>query len=157
MVGSRRRVRRGLSFSGLRAQSCEDGAAIVAYEKGAAMPLFTFEVLGPDDLLLVADKRDLPSSAEAWGHLEVLALQLRQHSEVRFRVKDPDGIAIILTGIANPIASIERCRHVACPIKDLLAGRDGGRRESCAPCMSIALAEIPWLDLPESLRRPRVR
>jgi hypothetical protein len=121
------------------------------------MPLFTFEVLGPDDLLLVADKRDLPSGGEAWGHLEVLALQLRHHSEVRLRVKDPDGIAIILTGIANPIASIERCGNVACPIKDMLAGRDGGRPEACAPCISIALAEIHWLDLPESLRRPPVR
>ncbi len=35
------------------------------------MPLFSFEVLGPDGSNLVADKRDLPSSAEVWGHLEV--------------------------------------------------------------------------------------
>jgi hypothetical protein len=121
------------------------------------MPLFTFEVLGPDGFLLVADKRDLPGSAEAWGHLEVLALQLRQHNEVRLRVKDPEGTAIILTGIANPIASIERCRNIGCPIKDLLAGRGGERLAACAPCMSIAVAAIPWLDLPESLRRPPVR
>jgi len=121
------------------------------------MPLFTFEVVGPDDLTLVADERDLPSSAEAWGHLEVLALQLRRHSQLRLRVKDPEGVVIIRTGVAPPIASIERCRNVACPIKDLLAGRGGEGRETCAPCMSIAVAEIPWLDLPEPLRRRSFR
>jgi hypothetical protein len=131
-----------------------DGEASSYIGKGATMPLFTFEVLGSDGDLLVASKRDLPGSAEAWGHLEVLALQLRQHNEVRLRVKDPDGIAIILTGIANPIASIERCRNLACPIKDLMAGRGGERLGACAPCMSIAVADIPWLDLPQSLRRP---
>jgi hypothetical protein len=122
-----------------------------------AMPRFTFEVLGPDNLLLVADERDLPSSAEAWGHIEVLALQLRRHSQLRLRVKDQDGVAIILTGIAASIASIERCRNVECPIKDLLAGCGGGRPEACAPCMSIPVAEIPRLDLPWALRRLPIR
>ena len=117
------------------------------------MPLFTFEVLGPDDLLLVADERDLPSSAEAWGHLEILALQLRRHGTLRLRVRDADGIAIILTGIATPIASIERCRNIPCAIKDLLAGRGGARSQDRAPCMSHTLAEVPRLDLPESLIR----
>jgi hypothetical protein len=119
------------------------------------MPRFTFEVWGSDDLLLLADERDLPSGAEAWGHLEVLALQLRSNSRVRLCVKDPDGVVIIRTGLAATIASIERCPSVACPIKDLLAGRGGARLDDCAPCMSIPVAEIPRLELPEPLcRRP---
>jgi hypothetical protein len=27
----------------------------------------------------------------------------------------------------------------------------GARRRACAPCMSIPLSEIPWLDLPDTL------
>ena len=121
------------------------------------MPLFTFEVVGPDDLTLVADERDLPSSAEAWGHLEVLALQLRSYDQVQLRVKDPDGVVIIRTGVATSIATIEVCRNAACPIKDLLAGRSDLRPEARAPCMSIAVSDIPRLDLPERLPRPSDR
>jgi len=117
------------------------------------MPLFTFEVLGSEGNLLAAGKRDLAGSGEVWGYLEVLAIQLRQRPDVRLRVRDADGAPIILTGIANPIASIERCRKTTCPIKDLLAGVGGERLEACAPCMSIPVSEIQWLDLPEWLRR----
>ena len=121
------------------------------------MPRFTFEVLGLDDLVLVADERELSSGSEAWGHLEVLALQLRWHRQLRLRVKDTDGVVIIRTGIVASIASIERCRNVECPIKDLLAGRGGVRSGACAPCMSIPVAEIPRLELPASRHPLSVR
>jgi len=113
------------------------------------MPLFSFEVLGPDGSNLVADKRDLPSSAEVWGHLEVLAIQLRRHRDVQLCVKDSDGSIIILSGVGIPIATIEKCRWTTCPIKELLAS--GARTRACAPCMSIPVSEIPWLDLPDML------
>jgi len=113
------------------------------------MPLFSFEVLRPDGSNLVSDKRVLPSNAEAWGYLEVLAVQLRRHRDVQLCVKDSDGSIVILSGIATLIATIERCGRTTCPIKDLLAS--GARRRACAPCMSIPLSEIPWLDLPDTL------
>ena len=112
------------------------------------MPLFSFEVLGPDGSNLVADKRDLPSNAEVWGHLEVLAIQLRRHRDVQLCVKDSDGSIVILSGIGIPIATIERCRWTTCPIKELLAS--GARTCACAPCMTIPVSEIPWLDLPDT-------
>ena len=84
------------------------------------MPLFSFEVLWPDGSNLVADKRDVPSNVEVWGHLEVLAIQLRRHRDLQLRVKDADGSIVILSGIL-PIATIERCRRTTCPIKELLA------------------------------------
>ena len=113
------------------------------------MPLFSFEVLRPDGSSLVADKRDLPSNAEVWGHLEVLAIQLRRHRDVQLCVKDSDGSIVILSGIDIPIATIERCRRTTCPVKELLAS--GARTRACAPCMSIPVSEIPWLDLPDML------
>ena len=113
------------------------------------MPLFSFEVLWPDGSNLVADKRDVPSNVEVWGHLEVLAIQLRRHRDLQLRVKDADGSIVILSGIGVPIATIERCRRTTCPIKELLAS--GVRTCACAPCMSIPVSEIPWLDLPDTL------
>ncbi len=113
------------------------------------MPLFSFEVLRPDGSNLVADKRDLPSNAEVWGHLEVLAIQLRRHRDVQLCVKDSDGSIIILSGVGIPIATIEKCRWTTCPIKELLAS--GARTRACAPCMSIPVSEIRWLDLPDML------
>ncbi|HKN27056.1 MAG TPA: hypothetical protein VJY34_03905 [Roseiarcus sp.] len=112
------------------------------------MPLFSFEVSRPDGSNLVADKRDLPSNTEAWGHLEVLAIQFRRHRDVQMCVRDSDGSIVILSGIAILIATIERCGRTMCPIKDLLAS--GARRCECAPCMSIPVSEIPWLDLPDT-------
>ena len=52
----------------------------------------------------------------------------------------------------SPLSSnpSKRCRNVACPIKDLLASPDqeiGAR----ATCMSIAVLDIPRLDLPAAL------
>ena len=118
------------------------------------MPLFTFEALLTDGANIVADTRDLPSSAEAWGPLEVLAIQLRQRKEVLLRVKDKDGLNVILTRVANAIVSIERCRKTTCPIKDLLAVRGGEQLDACAPSKSIPVSEIPSPDLPDSLLSP---
>jgi hypothetical protein len=110
------------------------------------MPLFTFQVLWPGGRVLASDRRDLPSSAELWGHLEVIAIQLRRHKDLRLVVRDKHDEIVALTGIANVLVSLERCRQLTCPIKDLLAGRDE-RLGNCAPCMSIAVREIPGLDL----------
>ena len=120
-------------------------------DRGASksMPLFSFEVLRPDGSNVVADERDLPSNAEIWGHLEVLAIQLRRHRDLQLRVKDLDGSIVVLSGIDIAIATIERCRRTTCPIKELLAS--GARICACAPCMSIPVSEIPWLDLPDML------
>jgi hypothetical protein len=117
------------------------------------MPLFTFQVLWPDGRVLADDRRDLPSNAELWGNLEVIAIQLRRHRDLLLVVRDEDDGIVALTGIANVIVSIERCRHATCPIKDLLAARDE-RLGACAPCMSIAVREIPRLDVPDALLRP---
>ena len=119
------------------------------------MPLYSFEVVRADGSNLVAAKRDLPSNAEAWGYLEVLAIQFRRHRDVQMCVRDSDGSIVILSRIAILIASIERCARTTCHVKDLLAS--GARRRVCAPCMSIPVSEIPWLDLPgsfQSVRRP---
>lgn len=113
------------------------------------MPLLSFEVLRPDGSNLVASKRDLPSIADAWGHLEVLAIQLRHRRDVQLCVRDSDGSIVILAGITVVIATIERCGRTGCPIKDLLAS--GARSCLCAPCMSIPVSEIPWLDLTDTL------
>jgi len=113
------------------------------------VPLYSFEVVRADGSNLVAAKRDLPSNADAWGHLEVLAIQLRHRRDVQLCVRDSDGSIVILSGIATVIATIEGCRRTACPIKDLLAR--GARTCACAPCMSIPVSEIPWLDLPDTL------
>ena len=115
------------------------------------MPLFTFEVARSDGDILLVDKRDLPGVEEIWGHLETIAIQLRHRGDLLLRVKDPNGGNVVLTGIANVIVSLERCRRTACPIKDLLAGRDKTPVAARAPCMSISVGEIPWLDLPDSL------
>jgi len=116
------------------------------------MPLFTFQVLSPDGRILADDRRDLPSTAELWGHLEVIATRLRQHKDLLLVVRDEGDGIVALTGIANVIVSLERCRQTACPIKDLLEARNE-RLDLCAPCMSIAVREIPGLDLPDALLR----
>ena len=113
------------------------------------MPLFTFQVLRPGGHVLADNRRDLPSSAELWGHLEVIAIQLRGHKDLLLVVRDEDDDIVALTGIANVIASLERCRQSTCPIKDLLAGRNE-RLGACAPCMSIAVREIPGLDVADA-------
>src|SRR5260370_2471139 len=113
------------------------------------MPLFTFQVLRRGGHGLADNRRDLPSSAELWGHLEVIAIQLRGHKDLLLVVRDEDDDIVALTGIANVIASLERCRQSTCPIKDLLAGRNE-RLGACAPCMSIAVREIPGLDVADA-------
>jgi hypothetical protein len=113
------------------------------------MPLFTFQVLRPDGRVLADNRRDLPSSTELWGHLEVIAIQLRRHKDLLLVVRDEDDDIVALTGITNVIVSLERCRQSTCPIKDLLAGRNE-RPGACAPCMSIAVREIPRLDLADA-------
>jgi hypothetical protein len=118
------------------------------------MPLFTFQVLWPGGRVLADDRRELPSSAELWGHLEVIAIQLRRRRDLLLVVWDEDDGIVAMTGIANVIVSLERCRQATCPIKDLLAGRNE-RLGAYAPCMSIAVREIPGLDLPDTLLRRR--
>ena len=120
------------------------------------MPLYVFEVLRPDGGIVTTDERDLPESSEAWGHLEVLAIQLQHQnqSDLLLRVKDVDGVIVILTGVAGAIASVERCRQLTCPIKDLLAG-GAVRLGACAPCMSVPIDEVPRVDLSSlSVRLP---
>jgi hypothetical protein len=108
------------------------------------VPHYSFEVVRADGSSLVAAKRDLPSHADAWGHLEVLAIQLRHRRDVQLCVRDSDGSIVILSGIAIAIAAIERCGWTACPIKDLLAS--GAPTCACAPCMTIPVSKIPWLN-----------
>src|SRR5260370_5262466 len=109
------------------------------------MPLFTFQVLRPGGHVLADNRRDLPSSAELWGHLEVIAIQLRGHKDLLLVVRDEDDDIVALTGIANVIASLERCRQSTCPIKDLLAGRNE-RLCACPPCLVIPGPRNPRLD-----------
>jgi hypothetical protein len=116
------------------------------------MPLFVFQLLWPGGRVLAEDRRELPSSAELWGHLEVIAIQLRRHKDLLLVVRDEDDDIVALTGIANVIVSLERCRQATCPIKDLLAGRNE-RLSAGAPCMSVAVREIPGLDLPDASLR----
>ena len=113
------------------------------------MTLFMFQVLQPDGSVLAGDRRDLLSNKEIWVHLEVIAIQLRGHRDLVLRVSDEDGGIVASSGIASVVESLKRCRKVACPIKDLLASPDqeiGAR----ATCMSIAVLNIPRLDLPDA-------
>jgi hypothetical protein len=121
----------------------------------AEMPQFKFQVLQPSRGILADDLRDLPSSAELWGHLEVIAIQFRKHKDLLLVVRNEDDGIVALTGIANVIVSLERCRRTTCPIKDLLAGRDD-RLDACAPCMSIAVRDIPRLRMPDVSLRPLI-
>ena len=113
------------------------------------MTMFTFQVLRPDGSVLAGDRRDLPSNKEMWGHLEVIAIQLRGRRDLVLRVSDEDGGIVASSGIASVVESLKRCRKVACPIKDLLASPDQ-EIGACAPCMSIAVLNIPRLDLPDA-------
>lgn len=110
------------------------------------MTLFTFQVLRPGGSVLAGDRRDLPSNQELWGHVEVIAIQLRGHRDLVLRVSDGDGGIVASVSIASVIESLKQCRKVACPIKDLLASPDQ-EISACAPCMSIAVLDIPRLDL----------
>jgi hypothetical protein len=113
------------------------------------MTLFTFQVLQPDGSILAGDQRDLPSSKELWGHLEVIAIQLRQRRDLLLVVRDEDDGIVALSGVASVIDSLKRCVKANCPVKDLLA--DGGVEiGACAPCMSIEVLEIPRLKLPDA-------
>ena len=114
------------------------------------MTLFTFQVLQPDGSVLAGDRRDLPSNKEMWGHLEVIAIQLRGHRDLVLRVSDEDGGIVASSGIASVIESLKRCRKVRCPIKDLLAN-PGQEIGACAPCMSIAVSIFRGLDLADAL------
>ena len=118
------------------------------------MTLFTFQVLRPDGSVLFSDRRELPSSRDLWGHLEVMAIQLRRHRDLRLIVRDTDEGIVAMSGIASVIDSLKLCRKAGCPIKDLLSGsvEDVG---ASAPCMTIPVLEIPRLDLRLSRRLHR--
>ena len=114
------------------------------------MTLFTFEVLRRDGSILAGDQRDLADSKDLWGHLEVIAIQLRRHRDLLLLVRDKDHDIVALSGIASVIDSLERCPKAACPIKRLLEGSDE-ETGACAPCMSIAVLDIPRWELPDAL------
>jgi hypothetical protein len=114
------------------------------------MTLFKFQVLGRDGSIVARDQRDLPSSRELWGHLEVIAIQLQRHRDLLLLVRDEKDGIVAMSGVAAVIDSLEQCRKAGCPIKGLLAG-GGGETGACAPCMTIAALEIPRLDLANAL------
>jgi hypothetical protein len=110
------------------------------------MTQYTFQVLRPDGSVLVGDRRELPSSRELWGHLEVMAIQLRLHRNLQLIVRDTDNGIVAMSGIASVIDSLKQCRKASCPIKDLLAG-SVEEIGACAPCMTIPVLQIPRLDV----------
>ena len=117
------------------------------------MTQFTFQVVRPDGSVLLGDRRELPSVKELWGHLEVMAIQLRRHRELQLIVRDTEDGIVAMSGVASVIDFLKLCRHVGCPIKERLAG-SVEEIGAIAPCMTVAVLEIPRLDLRLS-RRPR--
>ena len=125
-------------------------------KRRAEVTLFTFQVLRPDGSVLLGDRRELPSIRELWGHLEIMAIQLRRHRELQLIVRDTEDGIVAMSGVASVLDSLKLCRKAGCPIKDLLGGSVEEIGAS-APCMTIAVLEIPRLDLRLSrgLRRGR--
>jgi hypothetical protein len=120
------------------------------------MTLFTFQVVRPDGSVLLGDQRELPSIKELWGHLEVMAIQLRRHRELQLIVKDLEEGIVAMSGVASVLDSLKLCRKAGCPMKDLL-GVGVAEIGASAPCMTIAVLEIPRLDLRFSSGRRRAQ
>jgi hypothetical protein len=146
----------GLLFEGSPAKYRFFLTRRISAKKAYEMTLFTFQVVRPDGSVLLGDRRDLSSTKELWGHLEVMAIQLRRHRELQLIVRDTEDGIVAMSGVASVIDSLKLCRQVSCPIKGLLAGSVEERGAS-APCMTIAALEIPRLDLRLGARPRRVQ
>ena len=83
------------------------------------MPLFSFEIAQPGKPAFVAQTQSLDDIAAAWCQVEALALAARNCPGAAIRVKNADGAIIILTGVATALATIEKCRRPACPLKSM--------------------------------------
>ena len=86
---------------------------------GVVMPLFSFEIAQPGKPAFVAQTQSLDDIAAAWCQVEALALAARNCPGASIRVKNADGGIIILTGVATALATIEKCRRPACPLKSM--------------------------------------
>ena len=87
------------------------------------MSAFTFEVVRPGKVSVVADVQTLSDDRQIWCHVEALALRLPNSDGAFIRVKNCEGKIIIRAGVATSLASVGRCAHQDCPLKQELNRR----------------------------------
>jgi hypothetical protein len=81
------------------------------------MQEFEFEIVRQGDASVIAHVLRLPSERVIWRQVEELALRIGHRDCAFIRVKNSKGETLVRTGVATAIASIEKCSHMACPLK----------------------------------------
>lgn len=87
------------------------------------MTAFTFEYALHGEAPLVHEIIDVDNGAAIWCHVEALALRVGERPGAFIRVKDDKGNAVVRTGVATALASIEQCACGHCTLKE--AARSG--------------------------------
>lgn len=102
------------------------------------MAAFTFEFSHRGERRSFAETIDVPSEAAVWCHVEALALRMGGSPGAFIRVCDDRGQAVVRTGVATALASIEQCGCESCAVKE--AARSGEIFDGAlqpSPCRSI--------------------
>lgn len=86
------------------------------------MTVFTFEYSLHGDAPIVHETVDVDNDAEIWCHVEALALRVGERPGAFIRVKDENGQAVVRTGVATALASIEQCACAHCALKEVARG-----------------------------------
>ena len=86
------------------------------------MAAFTFELLRGGTRGF-AETIEVPTETAVWCHVEALALRMGGSPGAVIRVSDDRGEAVVRTGVATALASIEQCPCDSCVVKE--AARDG--------------------------------
>jgi hypothetical protein len=101
------------------------------------MTAFTFEYSRIGEKPIVSETIDIGHPLEVWCHVEALALRLGERPGAFIRVRDDKGQAVVRTGVATALASIETCGCKGCPLKNPAPGGGGAIPAPCrynAPC-----------------------
>jgi hypothetical protein len=87
------------------------------------MTAFTFEYSLHGETPLVYETIDVDADAAIWCHVEAMALRVGERPGAYIRVRDAAGHAVVRTGVATALASIEQCACGHCTLKE--AARSG--------------------------------
>ncbi|QGM96926.1 hypothetical protein [Methylocystis parvus] len=102
------------------------------------MASFTFEYSRRGDAPLIAERIDVPNGAAIWCYVEVLALRVGESPGAFIRVTNEGGQAVVRTGVATALASIEQCPCGSCAVKEAArGGRIFNGDFQLSPCRSL--------------------